>query len=80
MLKRDELSDPNSCLNKARNDELVFVLLERDVAAPATIRAWVEERLRLGKNQPDDPQIVEAIACADQMETARLKLPGMWLR
>ncbi len=49
MLKRDELADPTSCLNRARDDEMTFVLLGRDAAAPAAIRAWAEERIRLGK-------------------------------
>ncbi len=60
MRKRDELSDPTSCLNRARDDEWTFVLLGRDAAAPAAVRAWIEERIRLGKNCRDDPQIVEA--------------------
>ena len=60
MKKSIELSDPNSCLNKARDDERLFILLGRDVAAPAAIRAWIAERIRLGKNQSDDLQIVEA--------------------
>jgi hypothetical protein len=58
--KRDELSDPGSCLNRARDDEWLFVLLGRDPAAPAAVMAWIQERVRLGKNRPDDPQIVEA--------------------
>ena len=41
MKKTDELADPTSCLNKARDDERLFVLLARDPAAPVTIRAWV---------------------------------------
>jgi hypothetical protein len=68
MLKRLELSDPKSCFNRARDDERLFVLLGRDVAAPAAIRAWIAERIRLGKNQPGDAQIREAEACADLME------------
>jgi hypothetical protein len=60
MRKRDELTDPNSCMSRARNDEWTFVLLGRDRAAPAAVRAWVEERIRLGKNVRSDPQIVEA--------------------
>jgi hypothetical protein len=60
MLKRDELADPNSCLNRARDDEWTFVLLGRDPAAPVAIRAWIEERVRLGKNRRDDPQIRSA--------------------
>lgn len=68
MRKRDELSDPNSCLNKAREDEWLFVLLGRDAAAPAAVRAWIAERLRLGKNHVNDPQIVEARQWADAVD------------
>lgn len=68
MIKRDEISDKNSCFNKTRIDELVFVVLERDVAAPATIRFWCSERIRLGKNKPDDEQIIKALRDADSME------------
>jgi hypothetical protein len=71
MIKRQELIDPGSCLNKARDDERIFVLLARDAAAPVAIRAWVKERIALGKNKPDDPQIVEAELCARLMEQER---------
>jgi hypothetical protein len=60
MRKRDELTDPNSCLNKARDDEWTFVLLGRDLASTAAVRAWIEERIWLGKNKEYDPEIVEA--------------------
>jgi hypothetical protein len=66
--KRDELTNPDSCMNRAKDDEMTFVLLGRDAAAPVAIRAWVEERIRLGKNAPADPQIVEALQCAERME------------
>lgn len=33
MRKKDELSDPNSCLSRAADDEWTFVLLGRDPAA-----------------------------------------------
>jgi hypothetical protein len=62
MRKRDELTDPNSCLSRARADELLFVLLGRDRAAPVAVRAWIEERIRSGKNARADAQIVEAEA------------------
>ena len=75
MLKKIELSDPNSCLNRARDDELVFVLLERDVAAPTAIRSWCNERIVQGKNKPGDDQITTAYACADRMEELQ-KRPG----
>lgn len=71
MIKRDELTNPASCMNRARDDEMTFVLLGRDAAAPVAIRAWVNERIRLGKNRADDQQIVDALACAEAMEPTR---------
>lgn len=71
MIKFLEQSDPNSCLNKARDDERLFVLLARDPAAPVAIQAWIAERIRLGKNTPDDPQIREAAECASLMLSAQ---------
>lgn len=68
MRKRDELTDPKSCMSRAHDDEMTFVLLARDVAAAETIRFWVARRIELGKNKPDDPQIVEALECARQMD------------
>lgn len=74
MLKLRELSDPRSCMSRAQDYEMTFVLLARDAAAPATIRAWVDERIRLGKNAEDDPQIQEALLCAQAMEDQRKTL------
>jgi hypothetical protein len=69
MIKRRELTDPASCMSRARDDEMTFVLLERDETAPATIRWWVGERIRRGKNRADDPQILDALECARLMES-----------
>lgn len=71
MRKRDELNNPAGCMAKAFEDEMTFVLLGRDLAAPYAIRAWIAERIRLGKNQPCDPQIVEAEECARIMGVER---------
>jgi hypothetical protein len=71
MRKRDEIANPDSCLNRARDDEFTFVLLARDRAAPVAIRAWIAERIRIGKNRPDDAQILEAERCAQIMEAER---------
>jgi len=73
MLKKNERFDPNSCLNRAREEERIFVLLGRDEAAPRAIRDWVRERLRLGKNTMGDPQITEALDCAEKMVAERLR-------
>jgi len=77
MRKRDELTNPNACMFRAGNDEMTFVLLGRDAAAPETIRFWAWERIRLGKNKPDDPQIQEALACAETMERERASRDSM---
>ena len=71
MIKRDEIEDSESCFNKAGDGERLFVLLARDPAAPTAIRAWVAERIRLGKNSPGDEQIREAYECANLMELER---------
>jgi hypothetical protein len=67
MLKRDELTNETSCMSKAFDDEMTFVLLGRDVAAADTIYYWIERRIRAGKNGPNDPQIQEARRCAAKM-------------
>lgn len=70
MLKRGELTNPASCMSRARDDEMTFVLLGRDLAAPCAIRAWIEERIRLGKNLRRDAQILEAETCAAAMQAS----------
>jgi len=74
VIKSDELSDSNSCFNKAADSERLFVLLARDPAAPYALRAWVDERVRLGKNRLEDGQIQEALDCARLMELERAEI------
>jgi hypothetical protein len=71
VIKRDEVRDPASCLNKALDHELLFVLLGRDEDAPETIRYWVQRRILRGKNKPDDELMIEALATAVVMEQER---------
>jgi hypothetical protein len=68
MRKKDEVADQTSCLNKANDNELLFVLLGRDLAAPATIRFWCSQRVTLGKNTANDAQIEDAMALADAIQ------------
>lgn len=74
MKKSQELSDPNSCLNKAGDDELLFVLLARDEAAAATVEYWIDKRISLGKNEWDDPKITEARQWADTVRVSHEEL------
>jgi hypothetical protein len=71
MLKRDELSKRESCLNRAKDDEMIFVLIGRDVAAPEAIRAWCRQRIALEKNKPNDFQLVKALSVARYMAENR---------
>lgn len=71
MKKKDELANPNSCLNRARENELVFVLLGRDPAAPVAIRAWAAARIAARKNIATDTQILEALGTADAIESGQ---------
>jgi hypothetical protein len=71
MRKRDELTNPNSCMNRARDDEWTFVLLGRDVAAADTVEYWVNRRVALGKNGPSDPQIIEALEWVEAVRKER---------
>lgn len=61
MRKDIELSDPNSCISKAKNDEEIFVLLGRDAAAAGAVAAWIELRIALGKNVRSDAKIRSAM-------------------
>ena len=71
MKKSEELVRQDSCLSKAAFDETLFVLRSKDKAAPAAIRAWVRERVRLGLNQLTDDKIREALQCASAMNIER---------
>jgi hypothetical protein len=71
LIKIQEITDRTSCLLRADLHEMIFVLRAKDVAAPEAIRAWVRERIRLGKNTDGDEQTTEALECASFMEDQR---------
>lgn len=67
MKKKHEVELPGSCLNRADDDEMIFVLLGRDVAAFETINAWIDARIKHGKNVDGDSQILGAKRCLEGM-------------
>ena len=71
MLKVDEIADKKSCFYRALPYERMFVLLARAEAAPIAIKAWIDERIRLGKNTEGDEQITEAYDCLESMRRER---------
>jgi len=64
MNKRDNLTNPNSCLNKAAALEPIFVLRAKDPLAPMTIRHWVTMNVEI---QPQD-KLQKALNLAEEME------------
>lgn len=73
MLKHLELSTEHSCLNKAEDNEPLFVLLGRDESSVAAINAWISHRVSSGKNNYSDPKIVEAAMLCEEMMAFREK-------
>ena len=71
MIKTEELTNPNSCLSKALEGEMLFTLLARDALAPEIIRHWVKRRIEEGKNFEGDQQTREALNCANIMQAQR---------
>lgn len=71
MRKQHEIADPESCLNKSQNNEMIFVLRGHDVAAPFAIRQWVQMRVTMGKNKLEDEQMQSALSMAGIMERER---------
>lgn len=69
MLKRLELSEPMSCLNKAHPDEPVFVLRAKDPMAPMTLRHWAT--MAMGTHE--EAKRKSAMDLANEMEKYRAK-------
>jgi hypothetical protein len=65
LTKREEIDNPNSCLNKAADDEPVFVIRAKDSLAPVIVRRWAAHLEGMG----GAPQkVAEARAWADKAE------------
>lgn len=73
MKKVEEISNPCSCFNKANDEEMLFVILERDPSAVATVMKWIEHRITLGINKPGDQKILAAFEWIDTVVMNRRK-------
>jgi hypothetical protein len=65
MTKAEELANPDSCLNKAADDEPIFVLRGRDALAAEVVRFWAT--IAQDNNVPAG-KVLDALTLADQME------------
>jgi hypothetical protein len=71
MMKRDELADQNSCFNKAKDDEIIFVLKETDPSFTETVEFWANHHVGCGANERGDRKILEALNVADFVRRKR---------
>lgn len=76
MKKVDEISNPTSCLNKASDDEPLFVLRAHDRLAPATVRDWAHRAKGLGVRQE---KVNDAMEAALQMEIWQKNHPELMI-
>ncbi len=65
MLKKDERDLPDSCFNKAADDEMIFVLKESDPSFRRTVQFWADHRVANGHNKRDDEKIASALRIVD---------------
>lgn len=68
-LKRDEISDPTSCLNRAADDEPVFVLRAKDPLAAKLVEDWAARAVISGTHE--DARIQGAYRFAQSMRAWR---------
>lgn len=60
MIKRDELSNPNSCLNKTHDDEPIFVLRANDAVAAHVVEYWASAYVIEKQDHNTDGQLTAA--------------------
>lgn len=65
--KSEELRNPQSCLNKARSDEMLFVLKSSDPLFAQTVRLWCA----MAAGVHSEAKIMDAYHCADYGEKQR---------
>lgn len=69
MRKRQEIENPESCLNRAEIDEPLFIIRAKDKVSASAVRTWAEWAQMTGVHEPE--KIQEARAIAEDMENWR---------
>ena len=67
MRKADELTK-QGCLNKAADDEMLFVLRAQDRTAPHVVLHWISKNFQTAPEE----KLREAFECALEMEKFRV--------
>ena len=65
----EEMKNPNSCLNKAKTDEPLFVIRAKDELGSLIVRCWAQEAKERSLHEPE--KVNEAFALADKMDAWR---------
>lgn len=68
MTKKEAIEDPNSCWNKAHDNDIVFILIQKDPQAPKTIQLWAAMRVLFGNDDLNAPKITSALDIADKID------------
>lgn len=76
MIKRKEIADPTSCLNRAADDEPLFVLRAHDINGSHMVRVWANSYASRngGVGRLDERQLAKynsALETAQDMENWR---------
>lgn len=72
MRKIEEKHKLDSTLNKAKDDEMLFILRGQDVTAPRTIMFWIAANI----HNASDAKLRDAFECALEMKkTSNRKSP-----
>ena len=74
MTKAEELADPNSCWNRAKDDQQVFVLVDHDPAFSGGIFLWAMLRIMYGCNEMTDAKVQTALAEARHVAKVKGKM------
>lgn len=72
MKKSQEIKNPMSCLNKAGDDEPLFILRAQDSSSAETILEWI----RINFNTAPDAKLLEAFTTALEMKAWNNKKPA----
>ena len=77
MKKRDEIDNIESCLNRAEEDEPLFVLRANDELAPAIVLEWAE-RYREQKLEAQGGLTDEQRAKYDEAKMIAMNMVSWW--
>jgi hypothetical protein len=79
--KAEELANPHSCINKAKQNEPIFVLCGSDSLAPEVIRYWASLLANQSRTEASNAKLNRALGDAGEFERYAAEhgshVPGM---